>query len=140
VPLRGIGTGRRKRDLNAEVNIINLVDVVLVLLLIFMLTAPMLQGGVEVRLPRAATRPLEAREGVTITVMRSGQVAVGDSRMSLAEFRSQGVAAIRIRNPEGVYIRGDDAASYGTVIQVLAAVREAGITNVGLVVEQESQR
>ncbi len=140
MPLRGIGTGRQKRHLNAEVNIINLVDVVLVLLLIFMLTAPMLQGGVEVKLPRAATRPLVARDGVTITVTRGGQVAIGEARMSLTDFRAQGAAALKLKNPEAVYIRGDDAASYGTVIQVLAAVREAGITNVGLVVEQESRQ
>ncbi len=139
MPLRGIGTGRQKRHLNAEVNIINLVDVVLVLLLIFMLTAPMLQGGVDVKLPRAATRPLEAHNGMTITVTRAGQIAIGDTRLSLAEFRAQAPTLLKVRNPEGVYIRGDDRADYGTVIQVLSAVRQAGVTNVGLVVEPEGR-
>lgn len=139
MPLRGIGTGRHKRHLNAEVNIINLVDVVLVLLLIFMLTAPMLQGGIEVKLPRAASAPLEARDGLTVTVTRDGQVAVGGARMSLAEFRSQFPVIVKMKPPEGVYLRGDDAATHGTVIRVLAAIRAAGITNVGLVVEPEGR-
>lgn len=140
MPLRGIGTGRRKRDLNADVNIINLVDVVLVLLLIFMLTAPMLQGGVEVKLPRAAAQPLEAREGLTITVTREGEVAVGDTRMTLAEFEANLPALIQNRQPEGVYLRGDEAATHGNVIRVLTAVRRAGVTNVGMVVEPEPRR
>lgn len=138
--LRGIGTGRQRRDLNAEVNIINLVDVVLVLLLIFMLTAPMLQGGVEVRLPQAAARPLEAREGLNISITADGRVALDNTLLSFAEFRQSLPAVLRLRNPEGVYIRGDRAAEYGVVLQVMAAVRAAGITNVGLVVEPESVR
>ena len=140
MPLRGIGTGRHKRELNADVNIINLVDVVLVLLLIFMLTAPMLQGGVEVRLPRAAAQPLEAREGLTITVTRDGEIAIDNTRMSLAEFEANLPVLLQNRQPEGVYLRGDEAASHGTVIRVLTAVRRAGVTNVGMVVEPESRR
>lgn len=140
MPLRGIGTGRHKRDLNADVNIINLVDVVLVLLLIFMLTAPMLQGGVEVKLPRAAAQPLEAREGLTITITRDGQVAIDNTRMSLAEFEANLPVLIQNRQPEGVYLRGDEAATHGNVIRVLTAVRRAGVTNVGMVVEPETRR
>ena len=140
MPLRGIGTGRHKRELNADVNIINLVDVVLVLLLIFMLTAPMLQGGVEVRLPRAAAQPLEAREGLTITVTRDGEIAIDNTRMSLAEFEANLPVLLQNRQPEGVYLRGDEAASHGTVIRVLTVVRRAGVTNVGMVVEPESRR
>jgi biopolymer transport protein TolR len=138
--MRGIGSGRKRRHLNAEVNIINLVDVVLVLLLVFMLTAPMLQGGVEVRLPRAAARPLEARDGLTITITREGQIAIDNQRLSYEEFRANLATVLRLQDPEGVYIRGDDAAQYGTVLRVMAAVRAAGVTNVGLVVEPESSR
>lgn len=138
--LRGIGTGRKRRHLNAEVNIINLVDVVLVLLLIFMLTAPMLQGGVEVRLPRAAARPLQARDGLTITVAANGDIAIGEQRLTWNEFRSNIGTVVRLDDPEGVYIRGDASAPYGDVVRVLAAVRAAGVTNVGMVVEPEEQR
>ena len=138
--LRGIGTGRKRRHLNAEVNIINLVDVVLVLLLIFMLTAPMLQGGVEVRLPRAAARPLEARDGMTITVTANGEIAIGDQRLTWNEFRANIGTVLRLEDPEGVYIRRDESARAGVLLQVLAAVRAAGVTNVGLVVEPEENR
>ena len=138
--LRGIGTGRKRRHLNAEVNIINLVDVVLVLLLIFMLTAPMLQGGVEVRLPRAAARPLDARDGMTITVAANGDITIGEQRLTWNEFRSNIGTVVRLDDPEGVYIRGDANAPYGDVVRVLAAVRAAGVTNVGMVVEPEEQR
>lgn len=138
--LRGIGTGRQRRHLNAEVNIINLVDVVLVLLLIFMLTAPMLQGGVEVRLPEAAARPLQARDGLTITVTREGRVAIGDQTLSYEEFRANLGTVLRLDDPDGVYIRGDEGARYGVVAQVLAAVASAGVRNVGIVVEPESRR
>jgi biopolymer transport protein ExbD/biopolymer transport protein TolR len=140
VALRGIGTGRKRRHLNAEVNIINLVDVVLVLLLIFMLTAPMLQGGVEVRLPKAAARPLEARDGLTITVTADGQIAIGDQRLTWQEFRSNIGTVLRLEDPEGVYIRSDESARAGVLLQVLAAVRAEGVTNVGLVVEPEENR
>ncbi len=138
--LRGIGTGRKRRHLNAEVNIINLVDVVLVLLLIFMLTAPMLQGGVEVRLPRASARPLQARDGMTITVAANGEIAIAEQRLTWNEFRNNIGTVIRLDDPEGVYIRGDANAPYGDVVRVLAAVRAAGVTNVGMVVEPEEQR
>ncbi len=138
--LRGIGTGRARRHLNAEVNIINLVDVVLVLLLIFMLTAPMLQGGVEVRLPEAAARPLEVRDGLSITVTRDGRVAIGDQVLSYEEFRANLGTVLRLDDPDGVYIRGDEGAAFGTVARVLAAVATAGVRNVGIVVEPERRR
>lgn len=138
--LRGIGTGRSRRHLNAEVNIINLVDVVLVLLLIFMLTAPMLQEGVEVRLPQAAARPLEVRDGLSITVTREGRVAIDDQLLSYDEFRNNLGTVIRLDDPDGVYIRGDEGATFGMVTRVLAAVAAAGVRNVGIVVEPERQR
>ncbi|HET9133464.1 MAG TPA: biopolymer transporter ExbD [Gemmatimonadales bacterium] len=138
--LAGLGRGRRKRHLNAEVNIINLVDVVLVLLIIFMVTAPMLQGGVEVRLPRAAARPMEAREGLTITVAKDGAIVLGDTRVTYEEFRGTLGAVIARAQPKGVYVRADEAAPYGDVLRVLALVRQAGVQNVGLVAEPEGRR
>jgi biopolymer transport protein TolR len=140
VPLRGIGTGRVRRSLNAEVNIINLVDVVLVLLLIFMLTAPMLQGGVEVTLPRVASRPLEAREGLNIAVTSDGRIAVKDAVMSFEEFRTTFPSVLRLEQPDGVYVRGDAQANYGAVMRVFGVLQAAGVQNVGLVTEQEDSR
>jgi biopolymer transport protein ExbD/biopolymer transport protein TolR len=138
--LRGIGTGRRRRHLNADVNIINLVDVVLVLLIIFMLTAPMLQGGLEVELPQTAARPLDAQDGLTLTITRDGRIAIDDATVSFEEFRASLPSVLRLRDPQGVYIRGDRGASYGDVLRVVGAVQQAGITNVGLVAEPETRR
>ena len=83
--------GRRRRGervpLNAEINVVNLIDVMLLLMVIFMLTAPMMQGGVDVSLPKANAEPLEARRGMVVTVTSDGGILVDDTRLTLAEFR-----------------------------------------------------
>jgi biopolymer transport protein TolR len=76
---------RRRRDrveLNAEINVVNLIDVMLLLLVIFMITAPMMQGGVDIALPRAEARPLESKGGLVVTVTRAGEVLVGPRLVS----------------------------------------------------------
>ena len=137
---------RRRRadrfEVNAEINVVNLIDVMLLLMVIFMLTAPMMQGGVEVQLPKASSRPLDATRGLIVTVMQDGTVAVGDARMSYDEF-VQAFAAIAEREggvERGVYVRGDRGAPYGSVLRVVAAMKEAGVTDVGLVAEPEPPR
>lgn len=139
--LGALGRGRRgRRHLNAEVNIINLVDVVLVLLIVFMVTAPMLQGGVEVTLPKAIARPMDSRESLTITVTRDGSIVLDEARVTYDEFRATFGVVMNRTSPKGVFVRGDAGASYGDVIRVLAVVREAGIQNAGLVVEPAPPR
>ena len=138
--LRGIGTGRRRRHLNADVNIINLVDVVLVLLIIFMLTAPLLQGGLDVELPKAALRPLDAEEGLTISVTRDGQVAMDGAAVSMAEFKANLATVLRLKGTDRVYVRGDTRVNYGVIMDVMGAIQSAGITNIGLVAEPEDRR
>ena len=138
--LRGIGTGRRRRHLNADVNIINLVDVVLVLLIIFMLTAPMLQGGLDVELPKAALRPLDAEEGLTISVTRDGQVAMDGAAVSMAEFKANLATVLRLKGTDRVYVRGDTRVNYGVIMDVMGAIQSAGLTNIGLVAEPEDRR
>ncbi len=138
--LRGIGTGRRKRHLNADVNIINLVDVVLVLLIIFMLTAPMLQAGLDVELPKAALRPLDAQEGLTISVTRDGQIAMDDATVSMAEFKANLPTVLKLKNVEQVYVRGDARVNLGVIMELMGVVQSAGITKIGLVAEPETRR
>ena len=138
--LRGIGTGRRRPHRNADVNIINLVDVVLVLLIIFMLTAPMLQGGLDVELPKAALRPLDAEEGLTISVTRDGQVAMDGAAVSMAEFKANLATVLRLKGTDRVYVRGDTRVNYGVIMDVMGAIQSAGITNIGLVAEPEDRR
>ncbi len=119
------------------INVTSLVDVAFVLLIIFMITAPIMQGGVDVQLPRAEARPLQPKEGLVISVDREGRIYVDESPLSYEDFRATFAAIVRRRNPSGVYLRADQRAMYGQVVRVLAVIQAAGINDVGLVAESE---
>ncbi len=139
--LLGGGSGLRGKGelpLNADINVTSLVDVAFVLLIIFMITAPIMQGGVDVRLPRAEARPIEPKSGLVVTVDRSGRVYLDQAPLSLVDFRATFPAFVRTRHPAGVYLRADGRVAYATVVQVLAVIRAAGVADVGLVAEPES--
>lgn len=138
--IRASGARRGSLPLTADINVTSLVDVAFVLLIIFMIAAPMMQGGVDVQLPRAAARPLSMKEGLVITVDRTGKVFVGQDQMSFAEFQAGIRSIIARRKPSGVYLRGDRSAPYGDVVRVLAVIREAGVADVGLVAEEDQRR
>jgi len=122
----------------ADINVTSLIDIAFTLLIIFMITAPIMQGGVDVQLPRAEARPLQPKEGLIVSVDRQGRVFVDDSPLTIDEFRAAFPAIVRRRNPEGgVYLRADSRASYGQVVRVLAIMRTAGVGDVGLVTESE---
>ena len=131
---------RRRREripLNAEINVVSLIDVMLLLLVIFMITAPMMQGGVDVALPKAEARAVESKNGVTISILQNGQIYVGDTKVTLSEFRASVRALTSKAGTEGVYVRSDKNARFETFIQIMAILRNAGITNVGVVTEPE---
>ncbi len=131
---------RRRRDrlaLNAEINVVNLIDVMLLLLVIFMITAPMMQGGVDIQLPRAEARPLDPKSGLVVTVDRAGAIRVDEAPMSYAEFRAAFKALASRRAAQGIYLRADRGVPYGTVVRVLAVMRAAGVGDIGLVTEPE---
>jgi biopolymer transport protein TolR len=129
------GRGRDRLALNAEINVVSLIDVMMLLMIIFMITAPMMQGGVDISLPQAQARPLESRSGLTVTVDRAGAIFVDETRMSLTEFGSSFKALAQRRGSGGVYLRADDRVQYGTVVKVLAIMRASGVGDVGLVAE-----
>ena len=132
---------RRERfELNAEINVVNLIDVMLLLLVVFMITAPMMTGGVDISLPRAEARPLESRSGLTVTIARNGQIMVDDTPMTYAEFRGAFRALATQRGRQGLYLRADAGVPYGQVVRVLAIMRVAGVGDVGLVTEPEEIR
>lgn len=130
--------GHGELPLNADINVTSLVDVAFVLLIIFMMTAPIMQGGVDVRLPRAEARPIEPKSGLVVTVDRSGRVYLDQAPLSFADFRATFPAFVRTRHPTGVYLRADGRVAYATVVQVLAVIRAAGVADVGLVAEPET--
>jgi biopolymer transport protein ExbD/biopolymer transport protein TolR len=125
--------------LNAEINVVNLIDVMLLLMVIFMLTAPMMQGGVDVALPKADTRPLDAKRGLIVTVTRDERISVGEAELTYDEF-TQSFKALAEREggvENGVYVRADQGVPYGTVLRVIAVMKNAGVGDVGLVAEPE---
>ena len=132
--------GRRRRErlaLNAEINVVNLIDVMLLLMVIFMITAPIMQGGVDVTLPKAEARPLEAKSGLVVSVDRTGAIFVDKDKLTYDEFRASFKALASEHGKGGVYLRADQGVPYGMVVRVLAVMRESGSTDVGLVAEPE---
>jgi biopolymer transport protein TolR len=134
----GLGSQRGEMNLNADVNVTSLVDVMLVLLIVFMITAPMMQGGVDVELPKAAdARPLTPKEGMVVSVNRDGRIFVDQTPVSERDFRVTFKSMVATRKPTGVYLQADNRVPYGNVVRVLAIIRGAGVQNVGLVAEEE---
>jgi biopolymer transport protein TolR len=109
----------------------------LVLLIIFMITAPIMQGGVDVELPRAEARPLSPKEGMVVTVNRDGRIFIDQTPVSYTDFRVTFRSLVATRKPSGVYLQADSRVAYGDVVRVLAVIRTAGVQNVGLVAAEE---
>jgi|SRR6187455_2378455 biopolymer transport protein TolR len=126
--------------LNADVNVTSLVDVAFVLLIIFMIAAPIMQGGVDVELPKVAARPLNSKQGLVVSVNRQGRIFVDETPVSYRDFQATFRAIVATRKPDAVYLRGDKGVSYGEVIRILAVIRATGVQNVGLVAEDEEQQ
>lgn len=136
-------TGRRKggrRKPMSEINVVPYIDVTLVLLIIFMVTAPMLQSGVDVDLPQAEAKTVESDDQnlpVVISIDSEGNYYItvegGDAEPVSAEAVTQRVADILSAKPQTpVYIKGDTAVGYGKVVSIMAALKNAGVPNVGL--------
>jgi biopolymer transport protein TolR len=128
---------RHRYELNADVNVVSLIDVMLLLLVIFMITAPMMQGGVDISLPQAQSRPLESKDGLAVTVNSKGEIYIGTERFTLSDFRVSFKTVAQNRTRNGVYLRADKGVDYGLVVQILAIMNANGVSNVGLVTEPE---
>jgi biopolymer transport protein TolR len=117
----------------SEINVTPLVDVVLVLLIIFMVTAPFLQGGLEIDLPRVATRGLDVHEGLIVSVRSDRTLAVGDQIVSAARFEEALARAGASSRP--VFLKADAGVPYGVVVDLIARMRRAGVASLGLVTQ-----
>jgi biopolymer transport protein ExbD len=131
--------GHGELPLAADINVTALVDVAFVLLIVFMITAPLMQGGVDVQLPRAEARPITAKEGMVVSVDREGRIFIDETAVSLRDFRLTFAALVQSRKPKSVYLRADRRVPYGDVVRVLATIRTSGVTDVGLVAEEEER-
>lgn len=127
---------RRTRSYGAvaDINIANLVDVVLVLLIIFMISAPLLQSSIKITVPQTRSTTVEEEaEGVVITVDDKGGVYVNDVFANPGNFASRLEQAMNEKNTTSVYVRGDSAVAYGRVIDIIDQMKSMGIQAIGLV-------
>ena len=135
---------RRRREarglnLTAEINVTSLVDVAFTLLVIFLITAPIMQGGVDVQVPRASVESIASPDqGVVVSLTRDGQLYIGEQAASCEEFEPALVDIVREQQAQSIFLRADEAVDYGEVLRVLAAMKTLDIAAVGLVAEPET--
>lgn len=130
------GSGGNGRKEMSEINVIPLVDIILVLLIIFMVTAPMLQQGVDVNLPQAAAKAITVEtERIVVTVDPTGRIFVGKQPVKLNELQKKLAAIFENRSEKEVYFRADKSVSYGLVVKVIAEIKNAGIEKLGMVTQ-----
>ena len=128
-----IETGRPR--FMAEINVVPLVDVVLVLLVIFMVTAPMLYRGLDINLPQTATNTIKPEQRVVLTVERDRQIYLDKEHVPLVQLGPR-LQTLRLSNPSvSVFLRADRDVPYGTVVQVMDSIKKAGIDKLGMVTE-----
>ena len=131
----------RQEEIISQINVVPLVDVMLVLLVIFMVTAPFLQQGVSVDLPEVTAAPFTGtEEQLVVTVTDEGKLHLNDAPMPVSELRKKLEAILQLRPDREVYLRADKQVSYGRVVEVMAAIRMAGVKRLGMVTEPFGER
>ena len=133
-----IGTSGSGRQTLTEINVTPLVDVMLVLLIIFMVTAPLIQQGVEVKLPETKAEPVKAEEEkLVLSVKQDRSIWLGTgaepARIPLTELKDRLRANRRVAREHELYLMADKRLPYGYVVEVMAAVQRAGVTNLGMI-------
>ena len=123
----------RNRTVLSEINVTPFVDVMLVLLVIFMVTAPLLQQGVDVNLPKAKGKDLPPDERISLVIKRDRTIYMNDTLVSMQEMR-QKLGAISRLNPN-VFLKADKDVPYGLVVEIMGEIKEAGIEKLGMVTE-----
>ncbi|HLK86728.1 MAG TPA: protein TolR [Candidatus Binataceae bacterium] len=126
----------QRGQLASQINVTPLVDVMLVLLVIFMVTAPIIQQGVEVSVPRVKASALPGKEEqFVVSITRSQEIYLNDTRLGLEQLSEKLQAIAAVRPDREVFVRADEQVPYGAVIKTMAAIKAAGIENVGMVTE-----
>ena len=134
-------SSERNGDAISQINVTPLVDVMLVLLVIFMVTAPILQQGVSVNLPRVEAGPLEGNEDqLVVTVTARDAVVLNDAPMTIPELQTKLRGVLAERPDRKVFLRADTDVRYGQVMKVLSSIRQAGVQKLGMVTEPPPER
>jgi len=120
----------------SQINVVPLVDVMLVLLVIFMVTAPILQQGVTVELPRAKAGALSGEDNqLVVTIDKKDTVYLNDTAIPLAELEGKLAAVIQLKPDKQVFLRADRTVPYGEVVRAMAAIKAAGVQSLGMITE-----
>ena len=131
---------QRNRTTVSQINVTPLVDVMLVLLVIFMVTAPIIQQGVQVNLPQAKAGAIPGKEEqLVVAITRSGKIYLNDNPMTLTELGLKLRAIRQLRQDREVYLRADQDVRYGIVMRTIAEIKQAGIEKLGMVTRPPSQ-
>ena len=125
----------KRRQALSEINVTPFVDVMLVLLIIFMVTAPLLQQGIDVNLPQAKGKELTPAERVVITIKKDGKIYLNKTGSSINELKSK-LASMSDRD---IFLKADKDVPYGIVIEVMGELREIGIEKLGMITESKAQ-
>lgn len=129
----GKGGGRATLS---EINVTPMVDVMLVLLIIFMVTTPLIQQGVKVSLPETKAAPVEADEKkLVVSIDLQKRVFIGEAEVPFAEFEEKLKANAKAQKEKEMYLHADRDLPYGTVVDIMAAAQRAGVTNVGMITD-----
>jgi biopolymer transport protein TolR len=132
------GSGPRRAM--TDINVTPLVDVMLVLLIIFMVTAPLIQSGVKVDLPRASAQQMEhSEQKLVLTITKDRRVLLGDAEIKFDELEKKLATNARLQKDKELYLHADRSLPYGQVVEVMAIARRAGVESLGMITEPERE-
>ena len=138
-PAIGSGGGKRRhrrRGVMSEINVTPMVDVMLVLLIIFMVTAPLLQQGVAVDLPQTKAQSLDVKPDlIVLSITKERRLYLGETEIPYASLRDKLTNNVKLRRDKEIYLHADRDIPYGVVVEVMAAAQRAGINNVGMITD-----
>jgi biopolymer transport protein TolR len=123
----------------SDINVTSLVDVTMVLLIIFMLTAPFIQAGIKVKLPKAKSTVIKETEAVVVSVNKEGEIFINNEKVE-AEQLGDALLTLKVAGEERVFIRADKDVPYGAVMNVIGEVKSVGINDVGMITEMKDGR
>ena len=120
----------------SDINVTSLVDVTMVLLIIFMLTAPFIQAGIKVKLPTAKSTVIKETDAVVISVTKEGEIYLNDDPVAREQF-ADAMLTLKVAGESRVYIRADADVAYGVVMDIIGEVKHVGISDVGMITEKK---
>ena len=130
---------RSKYSTVTDINVTSLVDVTMVLLIIFMLTAPFIQAGIKVKLPKAKSKVIQESDAVTVTVTKDKLVLINNERIEMDKL-GDALATHKIVGEERVFVNADQDVPYGLVMEVIGEIKAAGIEDVGMITEMKREK